>query len=323
MNFIKKLLSFLGAILLGGITLFVFVVVDRIFHFSQSPDSSYGFWGIIVPIVVAFLGYWICFAVLQVCPFQNHQKTKNKQAAKRGGRFLDDKSFSANQDTHLSQKNHTVYTSNDLNMVDDRWPFRVAKIGDQVEVYSYIKTPVTAVNRDVLFLMYHENSFKVTPTLSSDGSIWLYSELNNACVAKLDGRIEMCKDWIRRGDAIRCEFTGFKAGQEHVVLAFYRNEYDRLKKYKSVIVKLVSDRSEYAQGSIPLMVSGEKLSCTEDESIEGKVNVLDNCDEAIGRLPKKYSDIFNSDGFAGIFFDHADEDDNYNFVPYVRIFLYS
>lgn len=96
----------------------------------------------------------------------------------------------------------------------------------------------------------------------------------------------MCADWLRRGDPIRCEMTGFKPGREHVVLCFYRDEEKRLSYRESAIAKLTSYTSEYKQDNIQNLKPGEKLTCSEDDYTDDKVNVLDWCSEPIGRLSK-------------------------------------
>lgn len=221
----------------------------------------------------------------------------------------------------ISISSNTPVSEQDLDSVNDRITMRVPVIGSSVQLYSYIKVPVTDVDRDALFDIYTAKRFEVNPILDTNASVILFSEFKNAPIAKLSSHITMCKDWIRRKDLIRCEFTGFKAGAEHVVLAFYRDETKRLADHSSVTVKLSSCFSEAKQEGIRLLVSGEKLACSEDGYIDGKVNVLDYCAESIGRLPKKYADMFLSDGFAGIFFDHAEENENFKLVPFVKIYL--
>lgn len=206
-----------------------------------------------------------------------------------------------------------------LDDVYDRYTSRVSRIGDCIEVFSYLKVPVSNVDRWQLASMVAEQDYAVTPVAQADGSISL---MRNGChVAHLSGRVQMCADWLRRGDPVRCEFTGFHGGSEHVVLCFYRNEEKRLSHHSTVTVKLTAYSSEAKQESICLLQAGDKLTCDESDTAAGRVDVKDYSGENIGRLPKKYSDIFIEDGFAGIFVDQLEEDCNGIIVPHVKIYL--
>lgn len=209
----------------------------------------------------------------------------------------------------------------DLDKVNDRYTSRVRTVGTCIQLYTYVKVPIVNVDRDALLKVYEAASFAAEPTLLADGSVVLYSKTENIVVGQLVTRADMCRDWLKRGDPIRCEFTGFHTGQEHVLLSFYRDEQLRLKDRASVIVKLSACFSQDKQESIEMLEAGEKLNCCEDDDNDEKVNVLDYSEEAIGRLPKKYADIFMEEGFAGIFFDHTEENDSGKLIPYVKIYL--
>lgn len=206
-----------------------------------------------------------------------------------------------------------------LSDVPDRWTKRVPIFQNCPQLYGYIRVRVTDADPDILRQMLSDDGYSLDPTLCADGSVGLL--YNNIYVAKLAERVEMCADWLRRGDPIRCEMTGFHPGKEHVFLGFYRDEAARLQGHETAVVKLTTYTAEAKQDSIRLLVSGEKLSCAEDNNTDSKVNVLDFDGDLVGRLPKKYADIFLDEGLSGIFFDHADEDNIGRLVPYVKIFL--
>lgn len=212
-------------------------------------------------------------------------------------------------------------TKTDLDKVNDRYTSRVRSIGNCIQVYTYVKVPIVNVDRDALLKAYESGSFVAEPTLLADGSIVLYSKTKRVAVGQLMARADMCRDWLKSGDPIRCEFTGFHTGQEHVLLSFYRDEQLRLKDKTSVIVKLTASSSQDKQESIEMLEPGEKLICCEDDDHDERINVLDYSEVPVGRLPKKYADIFMEEGFAGIFFDHTEKDDFDNLVPYVKIYL--
>lgn len=206
----------------------------------------------------------------------------------------------------------------DLDSMRDRYSRKVFKIGDCIEVYCYTRVPIVDVYREELANMVACESYNLAPVLTYNGSIALLHD--GVVVAHLGDRLQMCKDWMKRGDPIRCEVTGFRTGSEHVVLAFYRNEEARLSAHESFIVKLTSYSSGEKQDTICGTMPMEKLVCEEDCEADGKVNVTDTAGAPLGRLPKKYADMFFDDGFAGIFFDHYNENDEGKLIPFVKIY---
>lgn len=206
-----------------------------------------------------------------------------------------------------------------LDAVPERGTLRQPVMNGCAELYAYTRVPVSDVDHHILQNMVINESYALTPELCADGSVSLMHA--SKYVAKLAERVDMCADWLRRNDPIRCEMTGFQTGKEHIVLAFYRDEAARLGNHDSVVIKLTSYSADYKQDGIRSLKAGEKLTCAEDDYTDDKVNVLDWCSESIGRLPKKYADKFLNEGFAGIFFDHADEDAEGRLVPYVKIYL--
>lgn len=203
--------------------------------------------------------------------------------------------------------------------VPDRGTLRQPIFNGCPQLYGYVGVSVSSVDCRTLQNIVISKSYDLIAELCPDGSVALNHDGEYVC--KLAERVDMCADWLRRGDPIRCEMTGFKPGREHVVLCFYRDEEKRLSYRESVIVKLTSYTSEYKQDNIQNLKPGEKLTCSEDDYNDDKVNVLDWCSEPIGRLSKKYADRFFDEGFAGVFFDHADEDAEGRLVPYVKIYF--
>ena len=208
---------------------------------------------------------------------------------------------------------------NSIDKMPERFAKHIPVILNCVQVYCYTRVPIELVDRFALQEMADSDTYGLTPTLSPGNTIDLFH--GDRYIAQLSAKTDMCMDWLRRGEPIRCEITGFRYGQEHVTLAFYRNEAARLKHRQSVVIRLTAYTAEENQNGIFASTPGEKLTCADDEDAYGKVNVLDYCQEPIGRLPKKYADLFFEEGFAGVFFDHADEDDEGKLIPYVKIYL--
>lgn len=206
-----------------------------------------------------------------------------------------------------------------IDKMPDRFSKHIPVILNCVQVYCYTHVPIELVDRFALQEMADSDTYGLTPTPSPNNIIDLFH--GDRYIAQLSAKTDMCMDWLRRGEPIRCEITGFRYGQEHVTLAFYRNEAARLKHRQSVVIRLTAYTAEEKQNGILASTPGEKLTCADDEDAYGKVNVLDYCQDPIGSLPKKYADLFLEEGFAGVFFDHADEDDNGKYIPYVKIYL--
>ena len=219
--------------------------------------------------------------------------------------------------------NATPLTSNspvsDLSAVSDRWSTRVPVIQGCPQIYGYNKVPVVNVDPDILRLMLSDNLYSLELTLCSDGSVALLYNANY--VGKLAKRIDICADWLKRGDPIRCEMTGFKPGNEHVTLCFYRDEATRLKDHETAIVKLTTYAATAKQECIEILKPGEALICREDCGSDCKVDVLDYSGDPIGRLPKKFATLFLDKGLSAIFFDHVEKDEMGRLVPYVKIYV--
>lgn len=205
-----------------------------------------------------------------------------------------------------------------LDNIQDRYTTRVPKILDCIQVHGFVRVPVSGVDREVLQRMVCENSYAVTPTLILGNTVVLMYD--GVVVATLDDHVKLCREWLKSGDPIRCEMTGFQPSKEHVVLALYRNEEKHLVDHSNVIVKLTTYSAEAKQDCIAISTQGDLLTCAEDDNVDGKVNVLDWSGDPIGRLPKKYADLYMADGIAGIFFDHTEEDGNGKLAPFVKIY---
>lgn len=204
-----------------------------------------------------------------------------------------------------------------LDRLPERNVYHDAIIDGQSALYSYPRLQVRDVNQNVLKYMCENRKYRVTPTIYPDGSIALMYD--GALVAFLCERERMCKDWIKRGDMIYCEFVCFRSGFERVAITFYRNEYARLSNHKSTVIKLTRYSSDEKQDSICCLTDGEKLTCCEDDDSD-RICVCDLRNNEIGCLPSKYEDQY--DDFAGIFFDHSElSEDGDKEIPYVRIYF--
>ena len=204
-----------------------------------------------------------------------------------------------------------------LDRLSDRTFFPKMVIGDCVAVYSYPQLSVTKVDQGVLKYMCENKLYNVTPAIHSDGNIALIHD--GAVVALLNEREEMCRDWIKRGDPIQCQFVSFQSGHERVAMAFYRNEQARLANHKSTVIKLTRYSSADKQDAICCLSDGEKLMCCEDIDSD-RICVYSLSHNEIGFLPTKYQDDFEE--FAGVFFDHSEKSpDGDKEVPFVKIYF--
>lgn len=232
------------------------------------------------------------------------------------------KKLMGNSSYNDTQKVHEVFHSTEdlLDTLSDRITHRVPKIEDSVEVYSYIRVPITDVQREMLLKMYNENNWNISFELDEHDRPQLIHDGNYIARLKDEKKESMVRDWLKRDDIIRCEITGTHIASEHIILAFYRNEENRLKNHKNEIVKLTSFSSELKQDGISMLIDGEKLNVVEDDYTDGKVIVIDYAEEPIGNLPSKYAKIFLDEGFAGVFFHHSIENNDGKLIPFVKIF---
>ena len=190
-------------------------------------------------------------------------------------------------------------------------------------VYKYPNIPVTQVDRDMLRRMVIAKEYEMTVVLAEDGSVDLYR--GEICIARLVEKVEMCKDWFRKGEPIRCEFASFNEGAEKVALFFYRNEEEALKNYKCDIVRLTSCFSNSKQEVIYFLEKGEKLFIDTDDNDKPYLRNIDYA--PIGNLAAKYNQAYEDDLIRGIYFDHSEKKESEDFdkddkeIPYVRVYI--
>ncbi len=311
-------------------------ILVGIFVFCFGSYLSNG-WGIVVSLFSALtvsLGCWGVYALLKIIKKVFNMCKKGTQTL-----CLDKISISKqlNHSDYINAEyessNKNIETKDDVLEVSNkkslaficdsysnRTTFRVAKIGSCIELYSYTKVPIENVDRNHIQWMCENDNWKCE-VKENNGRIEIIN--NEHYVATLDrkGLNQMIFDWIRRGDPIRCELTGAVKGNEHVVLAFYRDEEKRFSHREKIVTKLINYSSEDRQGSFYLLEDGEKLTIQEDDYKDGVFNVLDYCDDPIGDLPVKYARIHEECPFGAIFVDHIDYDEEKEkYIPYVRIY---
>ncbi len=192
-------------------------------------------------------------------------------------------------------------------------------------VYKYTNISVKNVDRNMLRRMVLAKEYEVTLSITVSGHIDIYR--GKCRIGQLNDKTEMCKDWIQKGDPIRCEFVSFNQGEEKVALFFYRDEESKLENHKCNIVRLTNYFSNQKQEVVSFLEKGEKLFIDTDDNDKPYLRNIDH--EPIGNLPEKYNRAYEDDLISGIYFDHCEPkdgdlefyDEDRKEIPFVRIYL--
>ena len=192
-------------------------------------------------------------------------------------------------------------------------------------VYKYHNISVKHVDRNMLRRMVIAKEYEVTLSISDSDDIDIYR--GEYRIGQLGDKIEMCRDWLKKGFPVRCEFVSFQQNAEKVALFFYRDEESKLENHKCDIVKLTSCFSSQKQEAISFLEKGEKLFIDTDDNDKPYLRNIDH--EPIGNLPAKYNRAYEDDLISGIYFDHCEPkegefdlyDEDRKEIPFVRIYL--
>lgn len=185
--------------------------------------------------------------------------------------------------------------------------------------YTYFIT-LADVDRDTVYRLTQANSYDVAMKIADDGRIALMS--GDSPVAYLTDKQAIATDWINKKLPYICQLAEFKDGKERAVLHLFRNEEAKYSKCKVSIAKLTSCASEEKQFNISVLEPGERLFVEEDD--DGKWYVRNVDYHELGRLPAKFSKMFDDDTLRAMFFDHTESKENANgdetAIPYVRFY---
>ena len=192
-------------------------------------------------------------------------------------------------------------------------------------VYKYHNISVKNVDRNMLRRMVIAKEYEVTLSISDSDDIDVYR--GEYCICQLGDKVEMCRDWLKKGFPVRCEFVSFQQNAEKVALFFYRDEEGKLKNNKCDIVKLTSCFSSQKQEAISFLEKGEKLFIDTDDNDKPYLRNIDY--EPIGNLPTKYNRAYEDDLIGGIYFDHCEPkegefdlyDEDRKEIPFVKVYL--
>ena len=189
-------------------------------------------------------------------------------------------------------------------------------------VYRYTNIPVSNVNRFRLEVIIDLKKFDLTPTKDEFGNILL--KMDGNIVARLDDKIDICRDWLDKGLPMICEFSEFAVGKERVALFFYKDVESNLAGNSREIVRLTSCLSPSKQEAISCLEEGQVLFIEYGD--DGKPYVRDIEYNPIGALPSKYTKMYDDGLVSGLFFDHTEAKESDDFesddkqIPYVRIY---
>ena len=191
-------------------------------------------------------------------------------------------------------------------------------------VYKYNKVKFTPSHEaeTIVKHMQSENKWELKERENKDGNIELV--YNDSIFGVLEQKIDMIKDWNKRGDLVRVWLENYGESGNIVFLAFYRNEQERLKSKgcESTIVKLTRYSNEDVQDTISGIADGTPLDFDENYSYDlpdGTVCITYGA--MIGALPKKYAQKYSSEGAEAVFLHHLDYDiEKQKDIPYVIIY---
>lgn len=203
-----------------------------------------------------------------------------------------------------------------LNQVKDRVYHYDSIVGAYTAVYNYLKLYVTDVNQSILQHLCESRKYVVSPAVHHSGDILLTYQ--DAPVCKLAECVDMCRDWLKRGDPIHCEFVSFQTGREYVAMTFYRTE-NQLDGLQYEVVKLPGFSVAEMQFTIDNLQSGAKLLYSNDSASE-RIYVRDLDYNPIGCLPIQHQTAIKNGAELHLYLDHIEYTDDNKAVPYVRVY---
>lgn len=184
-------------------------------------------------------------------------------------------------------------------------------------IYNY-RVKITVTDEDCLRRHHAEKDWSFTPK-DINGDIHLF--LGNDDIGILVDRVDMLRDWLRRGDPFLLCFENLSEENGcfgHI--AFYRDKRKGNEWREQTVVSLISYKSGEKQEVIEYLNEGDEVQIEEED--DDNVIITSN-DEMIGKLPKKYVRRCVEEGVHSAFIEKLEYDEGGKMQPFIRIYWIS
>ena len=149
-----------------------------------------------------------------------------------------------------------------------------------------------------------------------NGDIHLF--LGDDDVGVLVDRVDMLRDWLKRGDPFLLYFENLS--KENGCLgriAFYRDKRKGNEWREQTVVSLVSYKSGEKQEVLESLQEGDEVQIEEED--DDNVSITSD-DQMIGKLPKKYARRCVEEGAHSAFIEKLEYDEVGKMQPFIRIY---
>lgn len=196
-------------------------------------------------------------------------------------------------------------------------------IDNCVRLYYYSVNFIPVSNaEEVVAQIMQEKKYELSIQVKENKIIAFYQDRE---LGEIIQRQDMIKDWLKKKDLIKLYFERYSSDDLekcHVFIAFYRDEQARLSRREQSVVKLTNYKNEDARTGQIGLKDGALLDFDTDIDFEAPEDTvwITYAGYEIGRLPKKYAKRYIEEGATAVFFDRFETDENYEDIPYVKIY---
>ena len=268
-------------------------------------------------IVYFLLGFGISYFVRSKLLKKRKSQSKEKQTA----------SLTQTKPTQVKNAQETISTDASPRITikeSNNDPYISIKrvIDNLVLKYYYsVKYIPSEKAESIALKMRDTESFEFDITIKNDK---IYAFYDGEEFGEIIEKQRMIKDWLAKNDLLKVYFQYYSEEVEKckVFICFYRDEQALYSKRENTIIKLTNYKNEDARTGQIGLEDGALLDFDTDIDFEAPEDTVwityVGCE--IGRLPKKYANKYLAQGASAVFFDHFDVDENYEDIPYVKIY---
>lgn len=293
----RKVVGWVAAIIAWLLATGVFAMIDNLFHVSAAY-SIYAVFAIGIPILLALFS-------LRAAP--NVLLKAFSRCLDKCGNSKNSGADQVGNDTKIDDRDKSYYAS--FPVVLEGYPL----------VYYYRNIKINALDSALFDSMVGNDDYSISVVPDQAGGAVIQKDGKTLGTISKYGSI--IDDWQKRGEPMLCKITSLKEGRESVGLGFYRDMQAKLSSCEHSVVRLTKNRSQDMQDAVASLEDGEMLDIfPEYMDEEDAIPVQSKIWGEVGFLPKKFNKIYEETGIRGVFVDHVEENENFKYTAYVRVY---
>lgn len=327
----RKFVGWFAAIIVWILTIGVFLLMDCIFHISAT-HKLYAAFGFGVPTILAWIAFHIAPDILLALLgkmlellddlFYKIRNRNGKEHADIPAAKTPNDAAEGQGQVCIPKVNRTDY-KNDTSNRNNRDKSYYASFPVVLEgyplVYYYRNIEINALDSALFDSMVRDDDYSISVVPDQAGGAVIQKDGKTLGTISKYG--SMIDDWQKRGEPMLCKITSLKEGRESVGLGFYRDMQAKLSSCEHSVVRLTKNRSQDMQDAVAPLEDGEMLDIfPEYMNEEDAIPVQSKIWGEVGFLPKKFNKIYEETGIRGVFVDHVEEDENFKYTAYVRVY---